>query len=228
MLKTVPRQKIRDTVVERLKSFITRERLMPGDRLPTETQLAAMFGVSRLSLREATKALELFGIVESKTGVGLTVGQMNLQRVTGHLGFHPALQNGTPQELIDTRIVIETGALPFAARRMADDPTIFESLRERVDAFRGTENLQEWIDLDIAFHRAVLDASGLTPLVAFHDLLQVFFQRFRESVQRAQWQDGIESHQRIIDSLRAQRVAEASDELRQHIESHKIRMGTQI
>jgi GntR family transcriptional regulator, transcriptional repressor for pyruvate dehydrogenase complex len=221
VLETVPRQKIRDVVVERLKDLISSGDLKPGDRLPNESELALRFGVSRLSLREATKALELFGIVESKAGVGLTVGQVNLERVTGHLGFHPALQNGSPGQLIDTRIVIETGALPYTAKRMASDPTVYESLTKRVQAFRGTRDLQKWIDLDIAYHRALLDASGLAPLVAFNDLLQIFFQRFRESVKKAQWQWGIESHQRIIDLLRDQDVARASDELRLHIEANR-------
>ncbi|MHC5540932.1 FadR/GntR family transcriptional regulator, partial [Singulisphaera rosea] len=54
VLNTIPRQKIRDVVVERLKSYITSGGLKPGDRLPNESELAATFGVSRLSLREAT------------------------------------------------------------------------------------------------------------------------------------------------------------------------------
>ncbi len=53
MLETLPKQKIRDVVADRIKSFIATEKLMPGDRLPTETELAEQFGVSRLSLREA-------------------------------------------------------------------------------------------------------------------------------------------------------------------------------
>jgi GntR family transcriptional repressor for pyruvate dehydrogenase complex len=223
VLETVPRQKIRDVVVERLKDLISSGGLKPGDRLPNETELAVKFGVSRLSLREATKALELFGIVESKAGVGLTVGQVNLERVTGHLGFHPALQNGSSSQLIDTRVVIETGALPYTARRMVDDPAVYESLSEQAQAFHGTRDLQKWIDLDIAFHRALLDASGLAPLVAFNDLLQIFFQRFRENVKKAEWQRGIESHQKIVDALRDQDVTRAGDELRHHIESHRTR-----
>lgn len=220
MCKTLHRPKIRDVVVERLKSFIVNERLVPGDRLPTETELAASFGVSRLSLREATKALEFLGIVESKTGVGLTVGQIDFGRVTDHLGFHPALYRASPKMLIETRVVVETGALPYTARRMKDDPKLHESLAAVVHRFRETKELQQWIDLDIEFHRTLLDASGLSPLVAFADLLQIFFQRFRESVKRAEWKAGIESHQRIIDALRDQKVEEAIDELRQHIESH--------
>lgn len=227
-MTTIQRVKIRDVVVERLKKYITAGCLKPGDRLPNETELAEQFGVSRLSLREATKALELFGIVESKTGVGLTVGTVNLERVTEHLGFHPALQNGSPRELLDTRIVIEIGALPYTAKRMADDPKVYESLCKHVNEFRNTRDVQKWIDLDIGFHRALLDASGLAPLVAFNDLLQIFFQRFRESLKKADWLPGIESHQRIIDALHNQDVSLASDELRQHIEYHKGRMGVPV
>ena len=225
MLTVVPRQKLRDVVIERLKSYICSEGLKPGDRLPNETELAATFGVSRPSLREATKGLELLGIIESRTGVGLTVGQVNLERITGHLGFHADLQNGSPSQLIDTRIVIETGALPYAARRMAADPSLYDSLRELADRFEGSRDVQERIELDIAFHRKLLDASGLAPLVAFNDLLQIFFRRFRVNMQMTGWQFDPEEHRRIIDALRDQDVARAIDELRNHIEFHKRLLG---
>ena len=224
MLETLPRRKIRDVVADRLKSYIQSENLVPGDRLPTETELAAMFGVSRLSLREATKALEFLGILESRTGVGLTVGSIDLQRVTNHLGFHPALHQADPLQLIDTRVIIETGVLPHVMRRMAEDSSTYDRLRSVADRFRSARKLQTWIDLDIEFHRTLLESSGLAPLVAFGDLLHVFFQRFRESVKKAQWQAGAESHQRIIDALRDGDIATAADELRQHIESHKSRV----
>ena len=226
MLTTLPRPKIRDLVIERLKSYIASEGLKAGNRLPNEMELAARFGVSRLSLREATKALELLGIIESKTGVGLTVGHVELERVASHLGFHSALQDGSAIELIDTRIVIETGALPYVARRMAADPSVYERLRAQAERFRGTRDLQEWIELDIGFHRLLLESSGLAPLAAFHELLQVFFENFRVSVRRAQWHDAIACHFRVIDALRDQDVERAIEELRAQIESHKERLGT--
>ena len=82
VLKTIERAKLRDVVTTQLKSFIVDEKLMPGDRLPTESELAERFGVSRLSLREATKTLEFLGIIEARPGRGLTVGRVNLERVT--------------------------------------------------------------------------------------------------------------------------------------------------
>lgn len=221
MLQSPPRRKIRDMVVERLKDHIVARQLRPGDRLPTETELAEEFGVSRLSLREATKALEWLGIVESKTGVGLTVGQLELERVTEHLGFYPALHRAPATKLIDTRTAIETGALPFTAARIATDASVADTLQRAADRLVAARELQEWIELDIAFHRSLLEASGLPALVAFNDLLQIFFQRFRESVKRAEWKRGMESHQRLLDALRDQDLARATDELRSHIESHK-------
>ena len=224
MLETLPRRKIRDVVADRLKSYIQSENLVPGDRLPTETELAEMFGVSRLSLREATKALEFLGILESRTGVGLTVGRIDLERVTNHLGFHPALHQADPVQLIESRIIIEVGVLPHVMQRMAEDETIYERLRSLVDQFQSARTLKTWIELDIAFHRMLLEASGLEPLVAFGDLLHVFFQKFRESVKKAEWKAGTESHRRIVESLNAGKLDVAEDELREHIDSHKTRV----
>ncbi len=224
MMKALPRTKIRDQAAERIKEHIVARKLLPGDRLPTETELAETFGISRLSVREATKALEFLGIVRAKTGVGLTVGQIELPRVAEHLGFHPALHCADPQQLIDSRVIIETGVLSHVTRRMADDDSIRKKLQKLVDQFRSARDLKTWIELDIEFHRTLLESSGLTPLVAFGDLLRIFFQRFRESVKKAEWKVGIDSHQCIVDHLAAGDVAQAAAELRTHIESHRERI----
>ncbi len=225
MLQTLPRRKIRDQAADQIKEFIVAQRLAPGDRLPTENELAGKFGISRLSVREATKSLEFLGIVKAKTGVGLTVGQIDVGRMTEHLGFHPALQRVDPLQLIETRVIIEVGALPHVARRMASDDSIAPRLQALVNRFRLARDLATWIDLDIEFHRTLLESSGLSPLVAFGDLLHVFFQRFRDSVKRAEWKAGIASHQRIVDALRNAELYVACAELRRHIESHKARVS---
>jgi GntR family transcriptional regulator, transcriptional repressor for pyruvate dehydrogenase complex len=224
MLGTIKRHKIRDVVATQLKAYIAGQGLKPGDRLPTETELASQFGVNRLSIREATKALEFLGVVESKPGRGLTVGQVSLERVTEYLGFHPALQLASPEELIGTRIVLETGVLPYVMRQMQGDPSIYEELREINSALRRAHEVQTWVELDIAFHRRLVESSGLNPLLAFNDLLSVFFQKFRESVKKGGRKAGVESHQRLLDALRAGKLADACEELRQHIESHRERL----
>jgi DNA-binding FadR family transcriptional regulator len=223
-MQTLRRPKLRDQAAEQIKLYIVSNNLAPGDRLPTEVQLAETLGVSRLSVREATKSLEFLGIVESKTGVGLTVGRIDMERVTEHLGFHTGLLDVNPRQLIDSRVILETGVLPHVARNMAANPTIETELRALAERFRVASDLKSWIELDIQFHRTLLEASGLKPLMAFSDLLNVFFQRFRESVKKAEWKAGIESHRRLVDLLVAGQVSDATDELRKHIESHKGRL----
>jgi GntR family transcriptional regulator, transcriptional repressor for pyruvate dehydrogenase complex len=223
-MQTLRRPKVRDQAAEGIKQFIVDRRLAPGDRLPTEHQLAKTFGISRLSVREATKSLEFLGIVESKTGVGLTVGRIDMGRVTRHLGFHPGLLDVDPVQLIDSRVILEVGVLPHVARRMKKDKSIEKRLRALVEQFRTARDVKTWVAVDIEFHQSLLEASGLEPLVAFGELLRMFFQRFRESVKKAEWKASIDSHLKIVELLTKGDVPTATTELRRHIESHKERI----
>ncbi|TVS14719.1 MAG: FadR family transcriptional regulator [Planctomycetaceae bacterium] len=224
-MQTITRPKMRDQVSEQIKQYIIDGKLMPGDRLPTEHQLAETFGISRLSVREATKTLEFLGIVESKTGVGLTVGRINMERMTKHLGFHSGLLDADPQQLIDSRVIVETGVLPHVVRRMLDDPSIEAGLREIVDQFQTAKDLKSMIEIDIRFHHSLIDASGLQPLVAFNDLLAIFFQRFREAIGKVEYRKvGYENHWRLVDLLAAGKVKAASTELKRQIEDNKKRL----
>jgi GntR family transcriptional repressor for pyruvate dehydrogenase complex len=225
MVELLTRRKLRDIVADHIKEYIVRERLKAGDRLPTENALAEQFGVSRISVREATKTLEFLGILEATPGRGLTVRQMDIERLTDCLRFHPALLRVPSDQLIDTRVILETGVLPHVAARMARDPQVVEGLQAINDELRRTRELSRFIELDIDFHRALVEASGLAPLAVFNDLLQAFFQRFRESVKRAEWKAGVDRHQQIIEDLQAGEIAPAAAALREHIESHKARIG---
>ena len=74
--------------------------------------LAEQLGVSRISVREATKTLGFLGILEAKPGRGLTVGRIDVGRLKESLSFHPALSDVSDNEMIDTRVIIETGVVP--------------------------------------------------------------------------------------------------------------------
>lgn len=223
-MQAIRHTKLRDQVLEHIKQYIVEQKLAPGDRLPTESQLAETFGISRLSLREVTKTLDFLGIVEAKTGVGLTVGRLNMGRLTKHLGFHAGLLDADPQQLIDSRVIVETGVLPHVVRRMADDPSIETRLRNLAEQFGTAPDLKACIAIDIQFHRSLVDASGLQPLVAFNELLDVFFQRFREAIGKVDPKVGVVLHQRLIDHLAAGSVDAASAELYEHIQGNKERL----
>jgi len=222
----IVRQRLSDVIVGKIHDHIVRERLKPGDRLPTEQELANRFGVSRLAVREATKALGFLGILESNPRRGLTVGYNAFERVIPLLRIHPSNRNIPPDELIATRIVIETGVLPYIMKRMAERPAIYERLRAINETMSQSTASEQWIRHDLVFHQALLEESGLKTLVAFGELLQLFFQQFREDVTPDEWRFGVIKHGRIIDALRAGRLLDAGEEMRTHISSHTERAAS--
>jgi DNA-binding FadR family transcriptional regulator len=222
---TRPKPKKSEVVAARIRDYIINHGLKPGDRLPTEGEFAERLGVSRVAVREATTALGFLGIIDAAPRRGLTVGRVSMKRLSRYLGFHFAVGNYPADELIDTRIVVETGGLSHVVQRMARDPTIYENLNELNSQLRRTKQLREWIRTDMRFHCSLVAASGLRGLAALNDLVQVFFRRFREDFPRTQWKGGVESHQRIIDALRDGDCAAAHRELTEHIASHRARVG---
>lgn len=220
-MEVVKRQKLNEIVARQIKRHIMDKGLRPGDRLPTEQEMAETFGVSRMSVREATKALSFLGIIRSAPRRGLTVGEVDMSRLTEYLGFHLAINNFPKAELLETRIVIETGGLAHTAQRMCEDPSIYKQLNELNRQMKESKSNEDRIALDIQFHRQLLESSGLIPLVAFNDLLQIFFNRFRQSVLDGEWELGVQGHQKVINALRDRKVEAATAALRKHIEYHK-------
>jgi GntR family transcriptional repressor for pyruvate dehydrogenase complex len=219
MTLQISRQRISDVLIGEIHDLIVKKQLSPGDRLPTEQEMADLFGVSRLAVREATKALGFLGIIESSPRRGLTVGTLGIERLISLVKVHPGSRNVTAEELIATRIVIETGALPYVMRRMAAEPQVYHRLRDTNEKMRASIRQEEWIRHDISFHNSLLNESGLHTLVAFAQLLEVFFRKFREDITDEEWRAGLKSHERIIDFLAKGSLVEAVDELSAHISS---------
>ena len=71
-----------DEMVDEIKAWIAERRLEPGDKLPKESELQALFGVSKGTTREALKSLEVQGLVKMSTGPagGATIGEVPLER----------------------------------------------------------------------------------------------------------------------------------------------------
>ena len=213
-----------EMVAAKIREYIIENGLKPGDRLPTEGELTELYGVSRVSVREATKALSFLGIVDAAPRRGLTVGNVSMERVSKYLAFHFAVSDYPLAELIDTRVIIETGGLRQVAQRMARDPAIYQQLNAINKKLQKSKSMKDWIAGDIDFHRTLVASSGLSALSAFNDLVQVFFLKFREDFPRKQWKGGVETHQEIIDALRDGKPDLAVKNLSEHIGSHRSRL----
>src|SRR5688572_956332 len=106
-------------VISQIRSAILAGRFRPGDRLPTERELAQQFGVSRVTVRDALRALEAAGLIRVKVGGqgGPYVAEPDIGLLSDSLGTHLKLRGTTFRELAETRLALETTAARLAAER---------------------------------------------------------------------------------------------------------------
>ena len=103
-------------VAERLRDLISSGNLAPGDRLPSEHELARALQVSRPVVREALRGLSMMGIVESQRGGGCFVTDLTPARLMEPFSFYLSMEASTLEEMFRARLVIDVGLAEDAAR----------------------------------------------------------------------------------------------------------------
>jgi GntR family transcriptional regulator, transcriptional repressor for pyruvate dehydrogenase complex len=152
--------RVSDRIAQQILRFISAEEVKPGDRLPSERDLAVLLGVSRPSVREAVKALEAQGRLRVRHGQGVFVAS---QTAENDLRAALARQDLTPGELYLMREVLEVPAAGWAAtngddERLAAMAAALDDLNLAAAATPpDAEAVQE---LDAAFHMRIVEATG--------------------------------------------------------------------
>jgi GntR family transcriptional repressor for pyruvate dehydrogenase complex len=141
-----------------MRAAILGGQLRPGDRLPSESELATSFGVSRSVVREALKVLASSGLVTSVRGrdggtfVVHVAGDAAAQSLAETLHLMLDLERINLTEVVEARRMVESACARLAAeRRTGDDLEAMVRVLEQ--ASRDISD-QEWLDLDVAFHNA--------------------------------------------------------------------------
>ena len=160
--------RIYERVVESIKASIARQELQSGDPLPPERQLMEDMGVSRSSLREGFRVLELLGLIESIPGKGRFV--RHVQR-SGKQSGTLRLENAAILELMEARKTLDPAMAAEAARRAtASDMT---RLRRIIASTQSDlETLSHRAQSDFDFHLAIADA---THNFLFSNIVQMEF-----------------------------------------------------
>ncbi|AZQ68576.1 FCD domain-containing protein [Silicimonas algicola] len=217
-------EKLSQSVVRQIELLILRGVLRPGERLPSERDLAERLGVSRPSLREAVAELEEAGLLCARANAGIFVSDALSQ------SFSPALVRlfGSHDEAvfdyIDFRRDMEGLAAERAARLGSDtDLAVVESVFQRMEMAHGKRNPADEARLDADFHLAIVEASHnvvmLHMMRSMYDLLRegVFYNRqimFRQRATRAMLLD---QHREINTALQARDPAGARAAVEAHM-----------
>src|SRR3954447_22894654 len=153
--------KVSHVVASAIVEDIVRQNLSEGDRLPAESDLAERFGVSRVSVREALRLLEMYGVVRIRQGNkgGNVVGAVDEVDLARTLSLFLRMARATYRDLMEARLMIE----PWMALRAAErqDPEQLEALRSVMEQeAASTPETRESDELAIKFHWVIVGGSG--------------------------------------------------------------------
>ena len=209
-----------EQVVAFVRSLIDRGRLRPGDRLPSERELAAQIGVSRPSVRAGLHALAAMGVVRSRHGSGTYIPDGPPSLGSEPLSFLAALHGFTREEMYETRRILETEAAGLAAERATSDH--LATLAEEVAGlFANRDNPHQFLVHDINFHRAVADAAKNPIVGALVGMVSaLYYERRKATAERASdsdLRDAAEAHRRIYQSIRARDAEGARRAMSAHL-----------
>jgi GntR family transcriptional repressor for pyruvate dehydrogenase complex len=149
-----------EKVVDKVLELISSGAWKPGFRLPPERELSEAFGVSRTVVREAVKALEARGVLESTTGSGVSVRLADFNMVSQSLQTYMQLSNRVDFEirLNEVRRVLEVEMVALAAGRIA--PEQRTQLRHICKQMReGQNTAKQMAELDFRLHVTLAEAT---------------------------------------------------------------------
>lgn len=212
--------RIKDFALDQLKQYIASGSVGPGQRLPSERELAERLGVGRNSLREAIKVLEAVGLVESRVGDGTYIVDQTGARIGETIGLALAVWGGTIVEILEARQMLEVQAASVAAEH-ATLNDLHALTRELSNMEAAGERMQEYLKADMNFHRLVAQAAK-NSIVAriISELIDLLEEVLRESsVDQLPLQaEGAGTHRKVFEAIAQHNPAEAAAAMRTHLE----------
>jgi GntR family transcriptional repressor for pyruvate dehydrogenase complex len=158
--------------LEQLVEIITSGEVSPGDRLPTERELGRRLGLSRSTVREAIRSLELLGVLDSRQGDGTYVRTLDARLVLEATGFvSRLLRDEDVLEMFQVRAVLDSAAASLAAARA--DASDREELQRRFDEIVHSATPERYLEADMAFHAHIAALSGNRLLAALIESFSV-------------------------------------------------------
>jgi GntR family transcriptional regulator, transcriptional repressor for pyruvate dehydrogenase complex len=217
-----------DAVLRHIEDSLRTGALKLGDRLPGERSLAEQFGISRSSVRDAIRALEVMGVVRSATGSGPNSGTIVVSNPSSALGsalrMHVASQRLPVKDIVEARIMMETWSLEHAAAAPWDEGALQEA-RDLLAAM-DDDGLPSHVFtvLDAQFHMALSALAG-------NAVVSTMMESMREAIKgyideavahRGTWDEVVpvlrEQHRGILDAVQARDGGLSARLVREHIE----------
>jgi len=216
--EVVRRNRVYEEVAKQIERLILKK-LQPGDKLPSERELAEMLRVSRGSIRDAIRGLELLGLVEPRQGTGTIVREISADSVVNPFANALKRRKELVSELLDFRKMLEP---PLAARAATHASP--EELAEMEEILRRQEEKQRQGDAAVAedteFHYSVALASDNSVVLKVIDILMDLLRdtRARSLQVEGRPQKSLSGHRRVLAAIKRHDGEAAKAAMRRHLE----------
>jgi GntR family transcriptional repressor for pyruvate dehydrogenase complex len=219
LIQPIKKTRIAEEIADRIRVLILDGTLTPDRPLPGERLLAARFGVSRGSIRDAFRLLETIGLLETRHGQGTFPRELDVNRLVAPLVSILAYRRDLRDELLDVRRMFEPAVARVAATRvteedLADLQRILDTQRRKLKA--GDSAIIE----DTAFHavlaRATRNRVVMRIMETLNDLL--IESRKRTLRQKGRPERSIQGHEAVVAALRRRDPEGAARAMHTHID----------
>jgi len=219
-LRQLKHANLYEQIADEIRNYIIQNQIKPGERLPTERELAQMLGVSRTSVREGIRLLETFQFLEVRSKRGITVKKLELSPLIEQISHRILLEKNRFRDLVETRRCIELEMVKLAACRATEED--LEKLEQIIllmeqKAAKG-ENFKEE---DLRFHRIIFAAAKNSVLHGFQTALVEFFNAIQEKKRPVELKSKtLREHKLIYQAIHAHDPQAAYEVMVKHLEPY--------
>lgn len=212
----------REAVFDQLLSYIAQMKNAAGTQLPTEGELAEMFGVSRTVIREAMRSLQATGVIRIEQGRGTFVSEHPFSQP---FGVWASLNSHRISDLFEMRVILEGESAARAAARAT--PEELAPIEAALISSRAQASAGDWAGTmasDREFHRLITRLADVPMLSELFEVMlpswiQVTANFGRESDRELRIRSVIKEHQSVFDSLRDGDAELARRAMQRHLRS---------
>ncbi len=214
------------SVQDAIKAHIFDNGIRPGDPLPPETELARQLGVSRNSVREAVKALESTGILESRRGSGVFVREFSFEPLLDNLPYGLMVDVHDVAELLEIRRILELAKIGDAIERLTDEQlATFDALLAEMQ--KKAETGKSFPSEDRRFHQLLFQNLGNRMLLKLIDVFWLALSHAARSLYGVDPKPLItyRNHAAIVEALAAGDASAAQAALDVHYDDIRDRLA---
>ena len=208
-----------DKIIKQIRNLISSGQLKPGDRLPSERNLAERLGVSRGHIREAIRKLEFYGILRTVPQSGTVVAGIGLTALIGLISDVLQIEESDFTSLVETRVLLEIKAAELAAARRTDEDLL--GIQKAIEAYeKKIKNKETAVEEDLLFHLKIAEASKNSVLkslmlIITPDIVNNYM-KYKVCDEESEFK-ACKEHQKIFEHIKAKDSEAAGNMMREHL-----------